>query len=184
MTQGLFLTVRINDRCQPIDRGDIYEDPLSDVLEEKNLGEVTGGGSQLNDNYQIEYCELEVHVTGDLTEAKQVITEILEKQGVPKGSKIIIDDQEFPIGIHEVMAIHFDNLGLADSVYEENDINDVLADIEELLGDNGQRNCHTASNEETIVFYGGLSFELMKSKVVDYVSQHPLLKNGKISQAA
>lgn len=184
MSNETFLTVRINDRCQPIDRGYLYEDPMHDTLEEKNLGEVTGGGSQLDENYQIEYCELEVLITGDLDEAKKVIAETLEKQGLPKGSKIITENEETPIGNHEVMAIHFDNVNLPDSVYEENDINDVLEEIEELLGDNGQRNSHTANNEETIVFYGGVSFDTMKSKVEKYISKHPLLENGKITQAA
>jgi hypothetical protein len=184
MSNEIFLTVRINDKCEPIDRGDMYEDPLNDALEEKKLGEVTGGGSQLNDQYQVEYCELEVCITGDLDEAKKVIIETLENNGLPKGSKIILNDEETLIGNHDVLALHFDNVNLPESVYEENNINNVLTEIEELLGDCGQRNSHTSSNEETVVYYGGVSFAIMKEKIEQYVASHPLCKNGKIEQAA
>jgi hypothetical protein len=184
VNQEVFLTVRINDKCEPIDRGDMYEDPLHDALEEKKLGEVTGGGSQLNENYNVEYCELEVCLTGNLEEAKKVIIETLEKVGLPKGSKILLEKEEIPIGNHDVMAVHFDNLSLPNSVYEENDINDVLEEIENLLGDKGRRNSHRSGKEETIVYYGGISFETMKDAVSEFITNHPLCQNGGITQDA
>jgi len=183
MTNEVLVIVRINDRCQPIDRGE-YEDPLHDALEERKLGEVVGGGTQLNEDRVIEYCELEVVVTGDLAEAKQVIQNTLEGNGLPKGSKIIIEGEETEIGNHDVMALHFDNVGLTDAVYQENDINDVLAKLEGLLGDLGRRNSHAEIGNELVVYYGGLSFTVMKDKVEEYFLSQPLCENGKISQAA
>ena len=153
-------------------------------LDEKKLGEIVGGGSQLSKQNLIEYCEIEVLVTGDLEEATKVITETLEDQGLPKGSKIMLDGREILIGNHDVLALHFNNSDLAISVYEENDVNDVLAKVEELLGESGQRNCHTSSNEESIVYYGGASFDVMKEKISKYVASHPLCEKGKITQAA
>ena len=48
---------------QPIDRGDYYEDPLTDTLQAKGLGEVTGGGTQLSEEpCGIEFCDLEISV--------------------------------------------------------------------------------------------------------------------------
>ena len=38
---------RLNDRAQPIDRGERYEDPLDAFLKANGLGEVSGGGTQL-----------------------------------------------------------------------------------------------------------------------------------------
>ena len=184
MSEDIFVTVRINDKCGPLDRGEFYEDPLQDALEENKLGEIMGGGSQLNKQNLIEYCEIEVLVTGDLKETTKLITEALEDQGLPKGSKIILDGSEILIGNHDVLALHFNNSDLAISVYEENDINEVLAKIEELLGGSGQRNSHTSSNDESIVYYGGASFDVMREKISEYVANHPLCEKGKITQAA
>ncbi len=185
MTTETFLTVRINDRCQPIDRGD-YEDPLDDALIEKKLGEVTGGGTQLGEDGVIEYCELEVLIKGDLDEAKQLIKETLENNGLPKGSKILGhgNDEDMPIGNHDVMAVHFDNVGLPDSVYDDYDINDVLDEIESLLSGKGRRNSHAIIKDESVVYYGGESFSIMKAAIEDYFQNQPLCENGRITQAA
>lgn len=184
MSNEVFVTVRINDKCKPLDRGEFYEDPLQEALDEKKLGEIVGGGSRLNKQNLIEYCEIEVLVTGDLEETTKVITETLEDQGLPKGSKIILDDKEVLIGNHDVLALHFNNKDLADSVYEDNDINEVLSKVEELLGETGQRNSYTNSNEESIIYYGGASFDVMKQKIGEFVASHPLCDKGKITQAA
>lgn len=183
MDNDTFLVVRINDRCRPIERGD-YEDPLHDVLVERKLGEVTGGGTQLNENRVIEYCEIDVNVTGDLALAKETIKEVLEANGLPKGSKIIDGNEELEIGNHDVMALHFDDVGLPDSVYEEHDINSVLETVGNMLEDIAQRNSHAVIGNETVVYYGGLSFENMKNTVEEYFLNHPLGKNGRITQAA
>jgi hypothetical protein len=48
-----FFYVRIPGDVQPIERGERYEDPLQTALEVEDLGEVTGGGSQMG-----EHCDL------------------------------------------------------------------------------------------------------------------------------
>ncbi len=55
-----FFYVRIPESLGPFDRGAKYEDPLSAALGE--LGEVTGGGSQLGVGNLIEYCGVDVVV--------------------------------------------------------------------------------------------------------------------------
>jgi hypothetical protein len=37
------VVARPNDRAQPLDRGDLYDDPLDYVLKQAGLGAVTGG---------------------------------------------------------------------------------------------------------------------------------------------
>ncbi|WP_105199535.1 hypothetical protein [Pseudoalteromonas sp. T1lg10] len=184
MSKDVYITVRINDKCQPIDRGDTYEDPLDEVLQRLQLGEVTGAGTQLNAENQIEYCELDVLVSGDIDQAQRAIIDTLEGIGLPKGSKLFIDRDEFAIGNHEVLALHFDNLTLPETIYEQHDINDVLAEVETLLAHSGKRNCHSSTHHETIVYYGGPCFTTMEQRILDYVRQHPLCQNGRITQAA
>jgi hypothetical protein len=36
---------RLYEQIEPIDRGDRYEDPLQTVLDDTDVGRVTGGGS-------------------------------------------------------------------------------------------------------------------------------------------
>ena len=176
--------VRINDKCQPLDRGDLYEEPLNDALESSGLGEVTGGGSQMDENLQIAFCELEAEVTGDLDEAKKVIQDAMRKAGAPTGSKIIIDDTEEECGVNEQMAVYFDNVNLPEEVYEAHDINDLIANIEEVLGDNGEMTSHGRSETHTIAYFTGPSFQTMKENISEIFNEHPLLKNGVIEQSA
>ena len=39
------VVARLYEHIEPVDRGDRYEDPLQTVLDETNVGRVTGGGS-------------------------------------------------------------------------------------------------------------------------------------------
>ena len=45
-----FVYVKIQDAVGPLDRGDKYEDGLQEALREQQLGEITGGGSQLGED--------------------------------------------------------------------------------------------------------------------------------------
>ena len=40
---------RLYEHIEPIDRGERDEEPLQAVLDEAKIGQVTGGGSQLNE---------------------------------------------------------------------------------------------------------------------------------------
>jgi hypothetical protein len=55
-----FFYVLIHEPLGPMDRVERYEDPLTDALGE--LGEVTGGGSQLGEGGTIAFCGLDVVV--------------------------------------------------------------------------------------------------------------------------
>jgi hypothetical protein len=59
---NFFFYVRIPEDVQPIERGERYEDPLQDALNAEDLGEVTGGGSQMGEGKSIAFCGLDVEV--------------------------------------------------------------------------------------------------------------------------
>jgi hypothetical protein len=50
---GDCIVARLNDRAQPLDRGELYEDPLDEILKTHDIGEVTGGGTQLGEAGEI-----------------------------------------------------------------------------------------------------------------------------------
>lgn len=87
---------RIMDPVMPIKRGDKYEDPLSDTLEARKLGEVTGGGSQLDKDNKIQWVGIDIQLA-DLDVAVEVVRKRLRELGAPPGSVL-----EFKRGDQEV----------------------------------------------------------------------------------
>ncbi len=78
---------RIMDPVGPLERGEKYEDPLTLALKEQGLGEVTGGGSLLNRQFEIEYVELEISLH-DLSRGLELSKQLLKDLGAPKGSTL------------------------------------------------------------------------------------------------
>jgi hypothetical protein len=80
-----FFYIRIPESIEPLARGDKYEDPLAEALGE--LGEVTGGGSQLGEGDTIAYCGLDV-VVSDRDRGLAVIRKTLHACHAPAGTVI------------------------------------------------------------------------------------------------
>lgn len=63
-TKPLFVYIKIPGDLDPMDRGELFEDPLQEALDKERLGEITGGGSQLADpnesGDEIEFCGIDV----------------------------------------------------------------------------------------------------------------------------
>lgn len=77
-----FFYVRIPERIGPVERGDRFEDPLQEALTAADLGEITGGGSQLGEGDTVEYCGLDVVVT-NRARALALIRETMQRLGAP-----------------------------------------------------------------------------------------------------
>lgn len=80
-----FFYVLIPESLRPLDRGEKYEDPLSEALGE--LGEVTGGGSQMGEGDTIAFCGLDV-VVNHRERGLKVIRECLRACGAPSDTII------------------------------------------------------------------------------------------------
>src|SRR5687768_18328169 len=80
-----FFYVLIPEPLGPMDRGEKYEDPLSEALGE--LGEVTGGGSQLGEGDTIAFYGVDV-VVNDRERKLKVIRECLRARGAPPNTVI------------------------------------------------------------------------------------------------
>jgi len=80
-----FFYIRIPEPVGPIDRGSKYEVPLSDALGE--LGEITGGGSQMGDGGVIAFCGIDV-VVNHRDRGLKTIRACLESCGAPVGTII------------------------------------------------------------------------------------------------
>ena len=83
---ALHVTVTLNARLQPEHRHELFEDPLDALLQAANVGEITGGGTAMSDDGEVEYGEIEVALV-DVDGVPKLI-DLLEQLGAPKGSKI------------------------------------------------------------------------------------------------
>jgi hypothetical protein len=122
---------RLYEHIEPIDRGARYEDPLQGALDLKKSGQVTGGGSQLNQEGSIEFADVEMELA-NLDAALDVVVEALEQAGAPQGSELI-DGTDGRVlrtfGIHQCVAIYLDGVSLPDEVYADLDFEAVVTEI-------------------------------------------------------
>lgn len=96
-----FVFAKVMDPVMPIDRGTKYEDPLFETLEVRSLGEVTGGGSQLNKENKIEWVGIDIQLA-DLDGALELVRQRLRELGAPAGSVLEFerDGKQVTVPIH------------------------------------------------------------------------------------
>jgi len=82
-----FFYVRIPGDIQPIERGERFEDPLQAALNAEDVGEVTGGGSQMGEGKTVEFCGLDVEVI-DRDRGLQIIRKVMRRLDAPCGTVI------------------------------------------------------------------------------------------------
>jgi hypothetical protein len=90
----------ITEDIGPIDRGRKYEDPLDAALKAAGLGEVTGGGSQLDASLRIAYVDIDVALA-ETDGALDLVRLTLEQLGAPAGSVLSFtrDEQRYVVAI-------------------------------------------------------------------------------------
>ena len=185
-TENIILIARLNDRARPMDRGDLYEDPLSEVLENAKIGSVTGGGTQMGELGEIAFCDLEIEVTDVTDETLLLITQTLEGLNAPKGSKLLLDgdDKEIEFGVTEGLAVYPNGSDLPKSTYQECDINVVYGEFNRLLGDDGAIHSHWEGPTETALYMYGAKFEDMKRALEPFLAEYPLCQKARIEKVA
>lgn len=180
------LVVTLNARLRPMDRSEIFEDPLDASLQEAGLGEVSGGGTQVAKNGEVTSCDVEISVNGDLQTAIDHILERLGKQGAPKGSKLRVCDTgaETPLGWTEGLALYLNGTDLPDEVYGSCDVNVVVREIESLLEGKGFLLSYWEGPTETALYFYGPSFEYMQARMQGFLASYPLCAQSRVEQIA
>jgi len=177
---------RLNDRAQPMDRGELYEDPLHALLQNKNWGEVSGGGSQLASSGEIAYCEVEIALTAVSPTVLDEITAELERCGAPKGSSLrgegIGADRLF--GTTEGLAVYLNGTDLPDETYRDSDVNFVFDEFNRLLQGQGKIHSYWQGPTETALYMYGTSFEAMRSALTPFLGSYPLCERARVVQVA
>lgn len=181
-----YIIVQLNDKIMPLDRSEVYEEPLDKYLHAKKYGEVTGGGTMQHKTGEIEFCELEILLNCNQNREDSIyeIIKFLEIQGAPKGSFVRIDtlSKEIFFGKKEGLAIYLDGVNLPTNVYEECDINYVLYELNELLGDSGNIQRYWEGENETALYFYGESYDKMYHAISDFVKTYPLCQGARVVQ--
>ena len=181
----VYVTARINDRVMPIDRGDMYEDPLHNYLQQHQLGSVNGGGTQLSETDGIEHCDVDLELNSADQPTLDAVKGALERLGVPRGSKLLLPDgQELPIGIIEGLAVYINGTDLPERVYQECDINVVHDEFLRLLGDRGTIHSHFRGPTETVLNLYGNSVAEMQQLLSGFMASYPLCQRARVVRIA
>jgi hypothetical protein len=172
---------RLYEHIEPIDRGSRYEDPLQAALEAKGIGEVTGGGSQLDEDGRIAYADVEVALA-NLDDAVSVVVTALEAAGAPQGSELIDASdgrmlREF--GRQQCLAIYLDGTSLPDDVYAELDFEGVVAEIGSAAGEDSYHGFSQGA-EETGLYFFGPDAEAMFGRVEPVLGHLPIGQNARV----
>jgi hypothetical protein len=172
---------RLYEHLEPIDRGNRYEDPLQARLEASKLGQVTGGGTQLNEDGGIAYADVEIELA-NLDDAVQAVAEALESAGAPQGSELIhAEDSKVlrEFGRQQCLAIFLDGTSLPDEVYADLDFDAVVGEIGTAAGDNSFRGFFQGDDETGLFFYGE-DAEAMFAAVEPILRRLPISQNARV----
>ncbi|HHT9079616.1 TPA: hypothetical protein ACT5CJ_002404 [Flavobacterium psychrophilum] len=183
-----FIVATLNDKIMPIDRGEIYEDPLDELLIAENIGEVSGGGTMQEKSGEIDYCDVEIKLNGteiDRTVINKII-EKLENLGAPKGSVMNVEktQEKINFGKLEGIGIYLDGTNLPKNVYEECDINFVITEIHRLTETEYIVNRNWENENGIALYFYGQSFDKMKNQIKEFVESYPLCENCRIEKIA
>lgn len=179
---GAMVIARLNARAQPLDRGEVFEDPLSDILQAAGIGEVTGGGTLLGEEGEIEFCDLEIMVPEATDAVLGAIREALEGLGAPKGSRLIWNDgaNELEFGTFEGLAVYLNGTDLPDAVYEQSDASFVYEELGRLVGSEGRVVSHWGGPRETALYLYGRSAATMLARIRPFLDTYPLCDKARI----
>ncbi len=187
-SSGNYIVATLNDKIMPIDRGEIYEDPLDGFLKEMNYGEVTGGGTSQQESGEIECCDIEICLNSELADEnmiKQIINK-LEELGAPKGSTLFIEktQEKIPFGVNEGLAIYLDGINLSDEVYKNSDSQAIANEIRRLANIESEVLRYWEGNTETALYFYSSSFDKINKSIETFVKTNPECENARIVQIA
>ncbi len=168
---GNFIVATLNDKIMPLDRGEVYEDPLDEFIQAKGIGEVTGGGTMQHKTGEMDFCDVEIRLYSDNIDQEDIklIIAKLEELGAPKGSKLTIEktDEVIQFGKFEGLGLYLDGINLSAEVYKNSDSEALANEIIKLAEIPSPIIRHWQGNTETGLYFYGHSFDAINSAISD-----------------
>ncbi|MCR5609977.1 MAG: hypothetical protein K6G26_13040 [Lachnospiraceae bacterium] len=176
------LTLHLNARFQPEHRFEL-EDALQVIFDNNNAGEVTGGGTLLNEDGEIESCDIEIYLYESQKDLEW-LEGLLNKLGIPKRSEIQGIEPPISVGTLEGLAIYLNGTDLPKEVYSSCDINYLIDQLNQALHSIGSMYSYRELEKYTALYFYGTSFSIMKERIETIVSTYPLCQKCRIEQIA
>jgi hypothetical protein len=186
MSEPHYISVRLPLKIGPMDRGEMWEDPLMARLDSDPLGEVTGGGTMMDPDGGIAYCDLEVALP-DLTDKRlDELQAHLDALGAPKGTEFITDDGNSLRSFGKVSAvgIGLDGSGLPDEAYEGFDPDTFNDQILSALGDGYSYGGSHAGERYTYFYYHGADAGYIYKTLRAIAEAQPIGQGAQFDQVA
>lgn len=178
------VTATLNARLMPIDRGDVFEDPLDEWLREKNLGEVDGGGCGLSDSGEVEFCDVEIMLFEASEEVLDQVISKLDSLGAAKGSLLRMGESSKPFGKAEGLAIYLNGTDLPADIYANSDVNHLIEEVNKALDGIGFFAGGWDGPVETALYLYGPSYSKMQEALAELLGSYPLCQKCRIVQIA
>ncbi|GIF76760.1 hypothetical protein [Asanoa siamensis] len=176
------LEITLNARLRPTDRGERYEDALAAALDERRIRhDFTGGGTLLSPDREPTYCDITLTIRGDVEAAVALAVATLEKAGAPKGSRIQVEESDTrEFGTTEGVAVYLNGTDLPDEVYENNDVNELIARLLGRLGTDGHMQSWWQGPRETALYLYGPSAPRIEALSRELLADFPLAQRCRI----
>lgn len=174
-SDDLYVILHLNMPLLPEDSIEMFEDPLNEVLKKYKIGEVTGGGTELNDGMPVSN-DVELSIKKEKKE--DFINYIKSLNIYSKGSYIEFDDEKIEIGTLEGLNLRLNGIDLDSSIYKNNDVNHVIDEIVKQLNGKGTFYSHYVGEKYTNLYFYGESYDEMKEIIDKYIISCPLCKKS------
>jgi hypothetical protein len=177
------MSVNLNARVQPVHRGEIYEDPLQEALDKYAAGShVDGGGSSFDPAEGVSDCDIELALVGDREEVVTMVVDALEFFGAPVGSSYRVGDEgPVPFGRTHGVSLSLDGTSLADEVYANNDVNELVGALTSELGDAADLQSWWEGPERTSFFFYGDDPALIRGVLESAAGRFPLAEKSLVA---
>lgn len=176
------LILHLNARFQPKHRFEL-EDALQEIFEKNSAGEITGGGTSLKANGEIDSCDIEINFFDD-EKSLEWLVNLLNTIGIPKGSVLQGVEPPINVGVLEGLAIYMNGTDLAEEIYKSCDINYAIEQLEQSIDGIGRMYSYRELNEFTALYFYGTSFSAMKEKMNSFILSYPLCQKCRVEQIA
>ena len=182
------ITLHLNARLQPVHRHTL-EDVLAEMLERRGFGTVEGGGTAMSPSGEVCSCDIEVYLKYGTERALDALVQAAEYLEAPKGSRLLYkgtDGQRYerPLGSLEGLAVYLNGTELPDEVYQDCDVNDVIAQAEQRLGDAGCLMSWWEGPRDTALYFYGASCAAMLDALRPLLDEHPLCRKCRTERIA
>lgn len=169
------MSISLNARLRPLDRGARYEIPLKEILGTSMPGSrVTGAGTLLSAEREPLVSDIDLEIEGEAPQALELVTGTLEAAGAPKGSRARLDEGgPVPFGVTEGLAIYLNGTDLPAEVYASSDIDDLIATLSGRLGTEGDMQSWWQGPRETGLYLYGPSAARMTEMIADVLARFP-----------